>query len=280
LPGGARTARAAGRARAGRARAPGLPRGTGPGARARAEDARDRRAARRALRGEVLPPRAPPEAPRLARLPLLDGQLAPAGRRSKRMRPFRTGRVPPSALAWVLPGRVVPAGGRAARWALREAPGRRACRTRCRASAGMPCAAASARPAARAARRGRAPATARRAGRRGARRRGPAGAPRARAGPEQGCASSEADASAARWRASRVRTLRKGPAKSSRVDAQVPWTRRRARGRRARVSDALDGAGDPRKLRVRVGLAFVRTLRPALYALLVASALLTFWAGS
>jgi len=46
------------------------------------------------------------------------------------------------------------------------------------------------------------------------------------------------------------------------------------------VSDALDGAGDPRKLRVRVGLAFVRTLRPALYALLVASALLTFWAGS
>src|SRR5207253_9359177 len=71
-----------------------------------------------------------------------------------------------------------------------------------------------------------------------------------------------------------------GPAKSSRADAQVPWTRRRARGRRARVSDALDGAGDPRKLRVRVGLAFVRTLRPALYALLVASALLTFWAGS
>ncbi|HMC33511.1 MAG TPA: hypothetical protein VKH65_03850 [Myxococcales bacterium] len=46
------------------------------------------------------------------------------------------------------------------------------------------------------------------------------------------------------------------------------------------MSDALDGAGDPRKLRVRVGLAFVRTLRPALYALLVASALLTFWAGS
>src|SRR5256885_12769147 len=30
----------------------------------------------------------------------------------------------------------------------------------------------------------------------------------------------------------------------------------------------------------RVGLAFVRILRPALYALLVASALLTFWAGA
>jgi hypothetical protein len=46
------------------------------------------------------------------------------------------------------------------------------------------------------------------------------------------------------------------------------------------VSDALDGLRDPRRLRVRVGLAFVRILRPALYALLVASALLTFWAGS
>jgi hypothetical protein len=45
------------------------------------------------------------------------------------------------------------------------------------------------------------------------------------------------------------------------------------------VSDAVEGVRDPRKLRVRVGLAFVRTLRPALYALLVASALLTFWAG-
>jgi energy-coupling factor transporter transmembrane protein EcfT len=46
------------------------------------------------------------------------------------------------------------------------------------------------------------------------------------------------------------------------------------------VSDALDGLRDPRRLRVRVGLAFVRVLRPALYVLLVASALLTFWAGS
>jgi hypothetical protein len=46
------------------------------------------------------------------------------------------------------------------------------------------------------------------------------------------------------------------------------------------VSDALEGLRDPRRLRVRVGLAFVRILRPALYALLVASALLTFWAGS
>jgi len=45
------------------------------------------------------------------------------------------------------------------------------------------------------------------------------------------------------------------------------------------VSEAVDGVRDPRRLRVRVGLAFVRTLRPALYALLVASALLTFWAG-
>ena len=46
------------------------------------------------------------------------------------------------------------------------------------------------------------------------------------------------------------------------------------------MSDALEGVRDPRRLRVRVGLAFVRILRPALYALLVASALLTFWAGS
>jgi hypothetical protein len=46
------------------------------------------------------------------------------------------------------------------------------------------------------------------------------------------------------------------------------------------VSDALEGVRDPRRLRVRVGLAFVRILRPALYALLVASALLTFWAGA
>jgi HEAT repeat protein len=45
------------------------------------------------------------------------------------------------------------------------------------------------------------------------------------------------------------------------------------------VSEALDGVRDPRRLRVRVGLTFIRILRPALYALLVASALLTFWAG-
>lgn len=45
------------------------------------------------------------------------------------------------------------------------------------------------------------------------------------------------------------------------------------------MSDALEGSHDPRKLRVRVGLAFVRILRPALYLLLVASALFTFWAG-
>ena len=31
---------------------------------------------------------------------------------------------------------------------------------------------------------------------------------------------------------------------------------------------------------IQPGLAFVRILRPALYALLVASALLTFWAGA
>jgi HEAT repeats len=37
---------------------------------------------------------------------------------------------------------------------------------------------------------------------------------------------------------------------------------------------------DPRsKLHVRVGLAFVKTLRPALYVLLVASALVSFWGG-
>jgi hypothetical protein len=45
------------------------------------------------------------------------------------------------------------------------------------------------------------------------------------------------------------------------------------------VSEAVEGVRDPRRLRTRVGLAFVRILRPALYALLVASALLTFWAG-
>jgi hypothetical protein len=38
-------------------------------------------------------------------------------------------------------------------------------------------------------------------------------------------------------------------------------------------------AADPRRLRVRRGLAFVQVLRPALYALLVLSALFTFWAG-
>lgn len=41
---------------------------------------------------------------------------------------------------------------------------------------------------------------------------------------------------------------------------------------------AADAAAQPR-LRARVGLAFVRTLRPALYVLLAASALLSFWAG-
>ena len=45
------------------------------------------------------------------------------------------------------------------------------------------------------------------------------------------------------------------------------------------MGEALEGVRDPRRLRTRVGLAFVRILRPALYALLVASALLTFWAG-
>jgi hypothetical protein len=41
----------------------------------------------------------------------------------------------------------------------------------------------------------------------------------------------------------------------------------------------MEGGAGRRRLRVRVGLAFVRTLRPALYALLVCSALLSFWAG-
>jgi hypothetical protein len=45
------------------------------------------------------------------------------------------------------------------------------------------------------------------------------------------------------------------------------------------VSEALEGLRDPSRLRARVGLTFVRALRPALYALLVASAVLTFWAG-
>jgi len=43
------------------------------------------------------------------------------------------------------------------------------------------------------------------------------------------------------------------------------------------VSDST--AEDPRRLRVRAGLGFVQVLRPALYALLVLSALFTFWAG-
>jgi len=38
-------------------------------------------------------------------------------------------------------------------------------------------------------------------------------------------------------------------------------------------------AAEPRRLRVRRGLAFVQVLRPALYVLLVVSAFLTFWAG-
>jgi hypothetical protein len=38
-------------------------------------------------------------------------------------------------------------------------------------------------------------------------------------------------------------------------------------------------ASDPGRLHVRRGLAFVQVLRPALYALLVVSALFTFWAG-
>jgi hypothetical protein len=40
-----------------------------------------------------------------------------------------------------------------------------------------------------------------------------------------------------------------------------------------------ESAADPRRLRVRSGLAFVQVLRPALYALLVLSALFTFWSG-
>ncbi len=40
-----------------------------------------------------------------------------------------------------------------------------------------------------------------------------------------------------------------------------------------------ESTADPRRLRVRAGLAFVQVLRPALYALLAASALFTFWAG-
>ena len=44
--------------------------------------------------------------------------------------------------------------------------------------------------------------------------------------------------------------------------------------------EAAQGKPPRRKLRVTVGLAFVKTLRPALYLLLVASALLSFWAGS
>jgi hypothetical protein len=40
-----------------------------------------------------------------------------------------------------------------------------------------------------------------------------------------------------------------------------------------------ESAADPRRLRVRAGLAFVQVLRPALYALLVLSAFFTFWSG-
>ena len=40
-----------------------------------------------------------------------------------------------------------------------------------------------------------------------------------------------------------------------------------------------ESAADPGRLRVRAGLAFVQVLRPALYALLVLSALFTFWSG-
>ena len=40
-----------------------------------------------------------------------------------------------------------------------------------------------------------------------------------------------------------------------------------------------ESTADPRRLRVRAGLGFVQALRPALYALLVLSALFTFWAG-
>lgn len=40
-----------------------------------------------------------------------------------------------------------------------------------------------------------------------------------------------------------------------------------------------ESAADPRRLRVRSGLGFVQFLRPALYVLLVLSALFTFWSG-
>jgi hypothetical protein len=40
-----------------------------------------------------------------------------------------------------------------------------------------------------------------------------------------------------------------------------------------------ESAADPRRIRVRAGLGFVQVLRPALYALLVLSALFTFWSG-
>jgi len=40
-----------------------------------------------------------------------------------------------------------------------------------------------------------------------------------------------------------------------------------------------ESAADPGRLRVRSGLAFVQVLRPALYVLLVLSALFTFWSG-
>jgi hypothetical protein len=40
-----------------------------------------------------------------------------------------------------------------------------------------------------------------------------------------------------------------------------------------------ESTADPRRLRVRSGLAFVQVLRPALYVLLVLSALFTFWSG-
>src|SRR2546430_11855110 len=54
------------------------------------------------------------------------------------------------------------------------------------------------------------------------------------------------------------------------------WTRTPHRGKGRGVSES---AAEPGKLRVRSGLAFVQVLRPALYALLVLSALFTFWAG-
>ena len=40
-----------------------------------------------------------------------------------------------------------------------------------------------------------------------------------------------------------------------------------------------ESAADPGRLRVRSGLGFVQFLRPALYVLLVLSALFTFWSG-